>query len=151
MYAFFHALSSQTGSPRSFLRPLLGFDQAFLHQAAVELLDVGVHTLPVGLVHADQVVGVQQGGTASQPPTDRQTDRQTDGRTDGRTESATVSWRQRKKESSDIRLHRCSRTGAICFSLVHSLGGAEGQLEVLPGLVGVQDGVLEGIREEAVH
>lgn len=32
-----------------------------------------------------------------------------------------------------------------------SLCGAEGQLEVLPGLVGVQDGVLEGVREEAVH
>lgn len=34
---------------------------------------------------------------------------------------------------------------------MHSLGGVEGQLEVLPGLIGVQDGVLEGIREEAVH
>lgn len=34
---------------------------------------------------------------------------------------------------------------------MRSLGGVEGQLEVLPGLIGVQDGVLEGIREEAVH
>ena len=32
---------------------LLGFDQAFLHQAAVELLDVCVHTLPVRLFHPD--------------------------------------------------------------------------------------------------
>ena len=32
-----------------------------------------------------------------------------------------------------------------------SLCSAEGQLEVVPGLVGVEDGVLEGVREEAVH
>lgn len=32
---------------------LLGFDQAFLHQTAVELLDVCVDTLPVGLFHPD--------------------------------------------------------------------------------------------------
>lgn len=75
---FFHALGAQTGSRRRRLWPLLGFDQAFLHQAAVELLDVGVHTLPVGLAHADQVVGVQQGGTAGQPPADRQIGRETD-------------------------------------------------------------------------
>lgn len=32
-----------------------------------------------------------------------------------------------------------------------SLCSAESQLEVLPGLVGVEDGVLESIGEEAVH
>ena len=35
------------------LQPLLGLDQAFLHQGAVELLDVRVHALPVGLFHPD--------------------------------------------------------------------------------------------------
>lgn len=46
------------------------------------------------------------------------------------------------------------QTRSIWFSVQRdgrSLCGAEGQLEVLPGLVGVQDGVLEGVREEAVH
>lgn len=32
-----------------------------------------------------------------------------------------------------------------------SLCGAEGQLEVVPGLGGVECGVLKGVREEAVH
>lgn len=32
-----------------------------------------------------------------------------------------------------------------------SLCGAEGQLEVVPGLGGVEGGVLEGVREETVH
>lgn len=33
----------------------------------------------------------------------------------------------------------------------NSLCGAEGQLEVVPALVGIEDRVLKGIREEAVH
>lgn len=37
----------------TFLQLLFGFNQAFLHQAAVELLDVCVHALPVGLLHPD--------------------------------------------------------------------------------------------------
>lgn len=54
------------------LSSLLCFDQAFLHQAAVELLDVRVNALPVGLTHPHQVVGVQQRGAARQPPADRE-------------------------------------------------------------------------------
>lgn len=50
---------------------LLGFDEALLHQAAVKLLDVRVHTLPVGLLHPHQVLSIQQRGAACQPPEDR--------------------------------------------------------------------------------
>lgn len=57
---------------KSSLEALLCFDQAFLHQAAVELLDVRVNALPVGLAHPHQVVGVQQRGAACQPPADRE-------------------------------------------------------------------------------
>ncbi len=62
----------------SCLHSLFGFDEAFLHQGAVELLDVRVHTLPVGLVHSDQVVWVQQCWAACQPPADRVKDRVAD-------------------------------------------------------------------------
>lgn len=101
------------------LKPLFGLDQAFLHQAAVELLDVRVDALPVGLAHPHQVVGVQQRGAACQPPADREP------------------W-------------------SCCALILHtknksSLCGAEGQLEVVLGLVGVEGRVLEGVGEEAVH
>lgn len=49
-----HVSSVKTGitaDHESCLWSLFGFDQAFLHQAAVELLDVRVHALPVGLFH----------------------------------------------------------------------------------------------------
>lgn len=54
------------------LRPLFSFDQSFFHQAAVELLDVRVHTLPVRLLHPHQVFGIQQRGAAYQPSVDRE-------------------------------------------------------------------------------
>lgn len=122
---------------------LFGFDQAFLHQAAVELLDVGVHALPVRLFHPDQVISIEQGGAARQPPADR-----------------TDKWLQ-TNNSTELGGHLVLNAPlelvpAEMRQLLHirderSLCGAEGQLEVVPGLGGVEGGVLEGVREEAVH
>lgn len=114
------------------LSPLFGFDQTLLHQAAVKLLDVRVHTLPVRLLHPDQVFSIQQRRAACQPPGDRMSIKTT-----------WDNWWLRKS----VKKHK----KPLCLTKSCSLCRAERQLEVVSGLVGVEDGVLEGVGEESVH
>lgn len=58
-------LTSATGSGSSFL---LGLHKSLLHEAAIQLLDVGVDALGVGYCESHHVIHLQQLGTVGQFP-----------------------------------------------------------------------------------